>query len=451
VTVSTLPAADARRSALRILDLVAEGATFDAARDRAVEGLGERDRRLAHELAAGVLRQQQRLDDALSPHVARGIGSVQPRLRRILELGAYQLTALDRVPAHAAVSVCVELARDAGGERAAGFVNAVLRKVGAGKALNDSLTVAGGREGGKDMASGGPVDPAGLARTWSHPSWLVERWVKRFGPAETEALLQWNNTKPPLVIQPARASLPELYEQFEAAGIPASPAPFGAGLVVGVSQPRDLPGYEAGEFVVQDAAQALVVRYADLPEGCTVLDACAAPGGKAIALGRVAGRVLACDRSRERVARLATNLARAGSGYAWPVVALAEQPPVRGVDAVLLDAPCLGTGTFARHPDARHRVEPGALRELAARQRMLLDGVARAVRVGGLLVYATCSLEPEENEEQVDRFLAGHPGFRREPSTAVPPELRSAAGDLLLLPQRHGTDGAFAARLRRSA
>ncbi|MFI5209181.1 MAG: transcription antitermination factor NusB [Gemmatimonadales bacterium] len=386
--MSTLPAADARRSALKILDLVADGATFDAARDLAVDGLEERDRRLAHELAAGVLRQQHHLDDTLSPHVARGIGSVQPRLRRILELGAYQLTSLDRIPAHAAVSVCVDLARDAGGDKAAGFVNAVLRKVGA---LKDSQTVAGRAEG----AAGSTA--AELARFYSHPSWLVERWVGRFGAAETERLLQWNNRKPPLTVQPARASLPELDEQFEAAGFAASQAPFGAGLVVGVSRPRDLPGYETGDFVVQDAAQALVVRYADLPEGCTVLDACAAPGGKAVALGRVAGRVLACDRSRERVVRLAINLARAGSGHAWPVVARAEQPPVRPVDAVLLDAPCLGTGTFARHPDARHRVHPTALGELAASQRKLLEGIAAAVRIGGLLVYATCSLEPEEN------------------------------------------------------
>ena len=453
--MSTLPAADARRSALKILDLVADGATFDAALDRAVEGLEERDRRLAHELAAGVLREQRRLDDTLSPHVARGIGSVQPRLRRILELGAYQLTSLDRIPAHAAVSVCVDLARDAGGDKAAGFVNAVLRKVGAGKALKDSLAVAGGRDGpeglpdGRGQAEG--ENAAELARSYSHPAWLVERWVRRFGAAETEALLQWNNRKPSLIVQPARASLPELDEEFEAAGIAASPAPFGAGLVVGISRPRDLPGYDRGDFVVQDAAQALVIRYADLPEGSTVLDACAAPGGKAVALGRVAGRVLACDRSRERVARLATNLARAGSGHIWPIVASAEQPPVRPLEAVLLDAPCLGTGTFARHPDARHRVNPIALTELASSQRVLLNGVAAAVRVNGLLVYATCSLEPEENELQVDRFLAEHPGFRREHSTAVPPELCSAAGDLVLLPQRHGTDGAFAARLRRTA
>jgi 16S rRNA (cytosine967-C5)-methyltransferase len=440
VSVSTLPAADARRSALKILDLVAEGATFDAALERSIEGLGERDRRLAHELAAGVLRQRQRLDDALSPHVARGIGSVQPRLRRILELGAYQLTSLDRVPAHAAVSVCVDLARDAGGEKAAGFVNAVLRKVGADKvggveeALKDSLAVAGGRD---------------LAQRYSHPGWLVERWLGRFGPTETEALLRWNNQKPPLIVQPARASLPELAEAFEAAGVAASPAPFGAGLIVGASQPKNLPGYERGDFVVQDAAQALVVRYADLPEGCTVLDACAAPGGKAIALGRVAGRVLACDRSRERVTRLATNLARAGSGHSWAVVALAEHPPVRGADAVLLDAPCLGTGTFARHPDARHRVEPGALRELAARQRALLNGVAGAVRVGGLLVYATCSLEPEENADVVAGLpLEAVPVAAGLPSGVGRVELSSGG---VVIPPGPAGDGFTVHLLRRHA
>ena len=452
VTVSTLPAADARRSALRILDLVADGATFDAALDSAVEGLEERDRRLAHELAAGVLRQRQRLDDALAPHVARGIASVQPQLRRILELGAYQLTSLDRVPAHAAVSVCVDLARSVGGEKAAGFVNAVLRKVGALKDSGAVAVEAGGREGGR--VSGDSIaapEGRGLAHQYSHPGWLVDRWLQQFGAAETVALLKWNNRKPPLIVQPARASLPELAEEFEAAGIGATPAPFGAGLVVDARQPRELPGYDRGDFMVQDAAQSMVIRYADIPDDSTVLDACAAPGGKAVTLGRTARRVLACDRSRERVARLAANLARAGSGRVWPIVALAEQPPVRDADAVLLDAPCLGTGTFARHPDARHRVSREALKELAARQRTLLDGLVPAVRRGGLLIYSTCSLEPEENALQVKRFLEAHPEFRREPSTAVPPELRSSEGDLVLLPQRHGTDGAYAARLRKLA
>ncbi|HMU62487.1 MAG TPA: RsmB/NOP family class I SAM-dependent RNA methyltransferase, partial [Gemmatimonadales bacterium] len=161
--------------------------------------------------------------------------------------------------------------------------------------------------------------------------------------------------------------------------------------------------------------------------------------------------LVAAERSRRRAARLGENLRRSGSGREFLVIADAASPPTRPLDGVLLDAPCLGTGTFARHPDARLRVTPEALRELARTQAELLEGAAGVVRPGGLLVYATCSLEPEENEEQVARFLSAHPDFHREPSHAVPNECLSAAGDLTLLPHRHGTDGAFAARLRRAS
>lgn len=436
-TRTPVASTDARRAALSILELVDQGVAFDAARDRAVLDLAERDRRLAHELAAGVLRQQNYLDDALAPLVARGLGGLDPRLHRILRLGAYQLLALDRVPPHAAVSVCVDLARDAAGDRAAGFVNAVLRRVGR---QDVAPSPADGLSVGSD-----------LAHRYSHPAWLVNRWVQRFGGRETEQLLQWNNRRPSLVVQPARSSLADLAESFEDAGIAATAAPWNAGLVVGVGQPRELPGYLTGDFVVQDPAQALVVRFANVRTGSTVLDACAAPGGKAIGLGRVAGQVIAADRSPERVRRLKENLLRAGRPGIWPLVADAGAPPVRAVDAVLLDAPCLGTGTFSRHPDARNRVRPAALNDLAVAQSELLDHVARVVRPGGLLIYSTCSLEREENESQVTSFLQRHSDFQRETSTAIPPELLTPDGDLFLFPPRHGTDGAYAARLRRAA
>lgn len=436
-----MAATDARRAALTILELVDQGVPFDVARDRAVADLAERDRRLAHELSAGVLRQQNFLDDTLAPLVSRGLPGLDPRLHRILRLGAYQLLALDRVPPHAAVSVCVDLARDVGGDRAAGFVNAVLRRIG-------RSPVADPGAGGSGAALSAAAE---LAHRHSHPAWLVSRWLTRYGERDTELLLEWNNRRPMLVVQPARASLDELQERFEAAGVPSAPAPWGAGLAVEGGQPREFPGYAEGDFVVQDAAQALVVRFAGVRPDSTVLDACAAPGGKTVALGRIAGRVIAADRNSQRVRRLAANLARAGRPGLWAVVADAAFPPVRPLDAALLDAPCLGTGTFARHPDARTRVRPGALLDLAVRQAELLTGLARAVRPGGLLIYATCSLETEENETQVTRFLAQHPEFQREPSTTVPPELLTPAGDLSLFPPRHGTDGAFAARLRRAA
>jgi len=291
---------------------------------------------------------------------------------------------------------------------------------------------------------------ARLARAHSHPLWLVERWLSRFGAEETERLLEWNDQRPRLVLQPARESLKALTHRWREAGIEVQAAPFGAGLVTNRRRPEELPGYAEGAFMVQDPAQALLAWYANLPRGVTLYDASAAPGGKTIALGRSGARVIAGDVSRPRVRRLATNLRRAGSGREHALAADLRQAPIRPVGAVLLDAPCLGTGSFARHPDARWRVTRQALEKLAGVQAELLDRAAELVAPGGLLLYATCSLEPEENVEQVDRFLARHPEFHRERTANFPPTLLSEDGDLTILPQRHGTDGAYASRLRRA-
>lgn len=423
-----------RLAAYRVLRGVQSGQPFDQALGPALGGLGELDRRLAHELAAGVLRQRVHLDARLQPLVHRGWGSVTPELRDILRLGAYQLSALDRIPPHAAVSTTVALARTILGEKAAKFANALLR-------------AAGGRAAPRSFDPG-----TYLADRYSQPDWLVRRWLARFGLEDTERLLVWNNCRPALLLQPARDSQESLQRRLWEHGVGARRAPFDAGLSLAGGRPADLPGFDEGAFVVQDTAQALVARFAAVPTGAVVFDACAAPGGKAIAFGKVSALVVAGELRRDRARRLAENLRRAGSGREFPVVASAAAPPIRSADVVVLDAPCLGTGTLARHPDARWRVSLSALGRLAARQRELLDGVAPVVRPGGLLVYATCSLEPEENEAQVDAFLARHGEFRRHPGpAAVPADLLTPAGDLQLLPQRHGTDGAFAARLRRSA
>jgi 16S rRNA (cytosine967-C5)-methyltransferase len=417
------------------LEQVRSGKAFDVALDLSVDSLADPDRRLAHELAAGVLRQRSVLDAHLAPLVARGWSSVAPALQDILRLGAYQLTSLDRVPSHAAVDTSVELAKENGGARPAAFVNAVLRRLAGTEPPSRGLAVS---------------DAERLAVEHSHPAWLVRRWIDRFGVEATERLLHWNNTRPRLILQPARLELQTLAERWRAAGVQVEAAPYGAGLVTNLTRPSDLPGFGEGDFVVQDSAQALLGRFADLPPGAVIYDACAAPGGKSIALGRRAGLVVAGEVSRARARRLAENVLRAGSGRELVIVADATQPPIRLVDVVLVDAPCLGTGTFARHPDARWRVTPEALGSLARLQSQLLDQTAAVVPAGGLLVYSTCSLEPEENRDQVQRFLARHPDFSRESSGAVPAELLSPEGDLMVLPHQHGMDGAFAARLRRS-
>ena len=426
---------DSRRAALNILVQVRAGKPFDLALDRGVGKLAEADRRLAHELAAGVLRQRSALDSQLAPLVPRGWSSVAPELQDILRLGAYQLTSLDRVPSHAAVDTSVELAKENGGARLAAFVNAVLRRLAR-----------------TEPAATAPVgdDAERLAAEHSHPVWLVRRWVELFGLRATQLLLRWNNTRPRLVLQPARQDLKTLAERWRAAGIEVEAAPYGAGLVTNLTRPSDLPGFGDGDFIVQDPAQALLARFADLPAGTVVYDACAAPGGKSIALGRQAKTVVAGEVNRARARRLAENILRAGSGRERVVVADARRPPIRQAEVVLVDAPCLGTGTFARHPDARWRVTLDALGYLERLQLELLERSAAVVPPGGLLVYSTCSLEPEENRAQVTRFLAAHPNFHREPTEAVPPDLLSLEGDLMVLPHEHGMDGAFASRLRRN-
>jgi 16S rRNA (cytosine967-C5)-methyltransferase len=432
--VAGIPGLESRFAAWRILHDVRHGVPFDTALARAIKDLEPDDKRLAHELAAGVFRHRSELDRALEPAVARGIGSVRPDTLDLLRLGAFQLRSLDRVPAHAAVQTTVAVARRLGGARVAGFVNAVLRKLARG------------------AEAGGGDEPASLASEYSHPEWLVERWERQVGPAATRDRLAANNRRPPLVIQPNDISLAELEASLEGAGVTATRAPWDAGLVVESARATELPGFAEGRFYVQDPAQRMVARFLQPdPGGAVVYDACAAPGGKTLGIAPGAGFVVAADWSPRRTRRLAENLARAGRANVAPVVADAIRPPIRTADAVLLDVPCLGTGTLARNPDARWRVSPAALDTLVAQSARLLDAAAETVAPGGLLLFATCSLEPEENAEQIDRFLARDHRFRREPGDRVPAELLTPDGDVLILPEAHGTDGAYAARLRKVA
>ena len=404
------------------------GAPLGEARDGAVSALAERDRRLAYELSAGVLRRQSELDRALD------LSHADPRIHDVLRLGAYQLRCLTRVPRHAAVSTSVELARETVGEGPARFVNQALRK----------LTAIGYRLPGTNS---------------SHPEWLVRRWTARFGASEAQQLIAWNDAKPALTLQPARWDAETLVRRLDEAGVRVIAAPFGAGLrvdpIAGSRYPiaSRLPGFTEGAFIVQDPAHALVARFAAIPAGAMVYDACAAPGGKAVALERMGAKVVAGDARPDRLPRLRDTARRAGVAIRCLAADLEAAPfGAAGLDAVLVDAPCSATGTMARHPDARWRLTPQLFPRAAARQARLLDAAAPLVRNGGVLIYATCSLEPEENGAVVDDFLSRHSEFSRAPvvaPTTVPAELLTAAGDFQSLPQRHGIDGAYTARLVR--
>lgn len=410
----------AREAAFDILRATGAGQRFETARDRAIVALDERDRRLAQEIAAGVLRSRRELDRRLRGLLAHRWARTDQELRDLLRIGAYQLTHLDRVPAYAAVQSTVELAKHRVGKKSAALVNAVLRRV-AQQADTPSVGSAGG-----------------LAARYSHPDWLVARWVARFGGEATEALLRHNNRRPPLVLQPVRCSLGELRATMARAGIDVRDASGGDGLVVRARRPQDLPGYAGGAFVVQGPAQARFLKQAGIPAGAVVWDSCAAPGGKAVVLSRD-HRVLASDVERRRIGRLVETLHRTRASVTL-LAADARRPPLapESVDAVWLDAPCTATGTFARHPDGRWRVSQRRLLALAQLQRDLLEGVAPVVRPGGRLVYTTCSLEPEENGEPVETFLSTHAEFRR------------ARPDLLVFPPDTGSDGGYLSVLRKT-
>jgi len=401
-----------------------------------------RDAAWVQELVYGTFRLRGRIDYILEGHVRRGIARLEPDVLDVLRLGAYQLLEMGSVPAYAAVSQSVELVRGVGGRGADRLVNGVLQSIG--------------RDPDARKPPDFRADPIGHLSTWgSHPRWLVERWVARFGADGARDLVEANNRRPELYLRVVGIPMGMAAERLAAAGIAVEPVPAVPGAL------RVLPPATASEAlavvpaIVQDPAAGLVVQYSAVPPGARVADLCASPGGKAVALAERVAYVVAADVSWQRVRRLRENrdrlsrMIRLGLGI---VVADARMPPVRPLDAVLVDAPCTGTGTFRRHPDGKWRIREEELGKLVALQAELLDGAATAVAVDGLLIYATCSLEPEENEAQVEAFLDRHPNFER---ASAPPDVEARAldeaGQLSVRPHELNFDGAFAARLRRVA
>ena len=445
---------DARTLALRVLQRVEEsGAYADLALHAALakSRLDPRDRAFATELVYGTLRFRGRLDFLLAQVTGRPLARLEHSIVQVLRLGAYQLVFCDRVPDAAAVSESVRLAHAAGVGRAAGLVNAALRRLARER---DAISLP--------ALADDPI--AHLVHTLSFPRWLAERWVAQFGANEAAALAAALNETPPRTLRANRscverdALLAELLPRFPlAAACRFAPD----GVTLGRrGDPAGDPAFQEGRMTVQDEASQLVVELLDPQPGERVLDACSAPGAKATAIAeRVgeAGQVIALDRNERRLGLVARDAARLGLGNLRVLLADASAAEIEGLDAapfdrILVDAPCSGLGALRRNPDARWRVQPKAIRQLAAVQRAILAAVSKRLRPGGTLVYSTCTISPEENDDVVEWLLANAPELRRSSETVLPTSLRSLVGADAVLrcwPQHHDTDGFFAARLER--
>jgi 16S rRNA (cytosine967-C5)-methyltransferase len=432
---------DARAAVADICTDLRGGDLLDASFDRRTVRLEPRDRRWTRELVYGMLRKRSSLDAILADRVSGGLSRLDDDVADLLRAGAYQLLEMGSVPAYAAIAQTVELVKRRDGIGASKLANAVLRRIDRER---DALNV----EVPADLTDA-------LALEFSHPRWIVARWLARWGEAETRLLLQANNREAPLVARPYHVVREQLESMLEAAGVQTADAPLVNDSVVlagGVSSLTELAAFTKGLFHLQDPASTMVTRYACVATDSIVADLCAAPGGKALELARTARTVFAGDLSGTRMQRIRQNIQRLDASNVIPFIGDATAPALRDMDAVLVDVPCTGTGTFRRHPDARWRLKASDLAVLPSLQRTILRAAATAVRPGGLLIYSTCSLELEENDEQVTRFLAEHPDWRLEPPpSGVVPESVLDDGLLRVLPQAHGTDGAFAARFRSPA
>ncbi len=433
-----MAAADPRRIAYDVLVRVEDGRAFadarlgtalDNARDLAAE-----DRRLATLLTYGVLARRLTLDHTIEAYSGRSPQRLQRSVRILLRLGLFQLLFLDRVPAYAAVDTCVALAATVA-PRARGLVNAVLRRTA--------------RDGPAPL----PDDPRErLAVELSHPLWLIDRFQQQLGAAETRSLLEANNRPMPTVLR-ALAARDRVIEELHARGITAEPARYAPDAIV-----SSAPVTEEGVAVTQGEASQLVTLFSGACGGERVLDACAAPGGKTAYLARLVGdrgRVVAVDPARSARRRILESTRIAGTDNVEVVTCSIEDFPADpSFDLVLADAPCSGLGTLAEHPEIRWRRKPGDIRSFAERQQSILQAAARSVRPGGRLVYCTCSVLREENDEVVDRFLECQPAFSENTPCRHPDFLAPFIGDdgrFRSFPHRHGTAGFFAALLTRAA
>ncbi len=458
-----MPASAARKIAYDVLRRVESESAYatDVLHAELSADIKPADAALSTELTLGVLRWRRLLDFLLERQLKKPIERLDLPVVLALRLGLYQLRFLEKIPARAAVHESVELVKRARKSSAAALVNAVLRRaasettVPAEKFLPPNLPAA-----------------ESLAILHSHPTWLVERWLARLGEPATKALLEANNRAPRLacaVHDPSQRD--EIILELEGAGLRCEPGSLlQSAFVTSGGSPARSAAFQAGKISIQDEASQAIPLLLGVQPGDRVLDLCAAPGGKTPALARAAGPgglVIAADRYAHRLGAMQSQFARLGLTGVHLVELDATQPlPFSGCfDRILLDAPCSGTGTLARHPQIRWRLRPAQLAEFHALQLSLLRNALMQLGPGGRLVYSTCSIEPEENEDVVTEVLrdtataavirvvpSAESAARLAPHTApgiAPNSLFSPGGFFRTSPALHRTDGFFAALLEK--
>lgn len=448
----TGPASPARDVALRVLNRVelhrawADLTLHALLRERDLE---RRERAFATELSYGTLRTRGRLDCALRQVLDRELDDLEPGLRNVLRLGAYQLLVLQGTRDATAVDESVKLARAAGFARASGFVNAVLRHLATRR---ESLVYP-------DLET----DPVGCVRDQgSLPQWLAERWVSELGPHEARALARVSQEPPPRTIRLS----PGADADAVIARLGGRHCRFAPDGLTGLAHdPVRDPGFARGEFSVQDEASQLVVALLDAQEGETVVDCCAAPGGKAVQLAQrvgPSGEVIALEIHDKRIGLIRREADRLGLRN----LRMLARDVSKGFDLqgrlrfarILVDAPCSGLGVLRRNPDARWNARPEDIPRAADAGLSILSSAARYVEDGGVLVYSVCTVTPEETQGVIERFKEGHPEFALEDVRDFLPEAAAELveqagpmkGALRTWPHKHGCDGFFAVRLVRS-
>jgi len=452
-----------RKIAFDVLQRVeAEGAhasdVLHAKLDTSAE-LKPADAALATELVMGVLRWRRLLDFLLDRHMKKPVERLDLPVAIALRMGAYQVRFLSRIPASAAVNESVEIVKRARKSSAASLINAVLRKIASEAATPAAAILPAG------------VAPAErLAILHSHPTWMVERWLARFGEGDTIALLEANNRAPRLscAIHAPDARV-ETVRALEKAGMHVEDGKLlKTAFAVSGGSPARSEAFRSGQISIQDEASQAIPLLLGVRAGDRVLDLCAAPGGKTAALARAAGSggtVIAADLHAHRVRAMDAQCKRLGLQNVQLVELDATQPiPLPGeFDRILVDAPCSGTGTLARHPEIRWRLRPENLSESQKLQTQILANALRKLAAGGKLAYSTCSIEPEENEHVISQALRKSPGIHPIPPAdarqMLAPHLApgvnasslfAADGFFRTSPAAHRTDGFFAALLEKS-